>query len=89
MGEAAVLYVDPACLMVCLLVGISVRFRRVGWREGVFQFSFPARRFQGVGGTVDSKSDVSSVGIFLWPESLRSPCCGLAVDKNQTKPLSF
>ncbi|GFO14253.1 replication factor c subunit 2 [Plakobranchus ocellatus] len=53
-----------------------------------------------VGGTVDSESALRSPGTYLllirasppvpWPdggpESLRSPCCGLAIYKNQTKP---
>ncbi|GFN88810.1 hypothetical protein PoB_001531600 [Plakobranchus ocellatus] len=56
-------------------------------------------------GTVDSKSALRSVGTILsrvralppapWPgggpESLKSPCCGLAIHKDQTnlKPPSF
>ncbi|GFO35616.1 hypothetical protein PoB_006212100 [Plakobranchus ocellatus] len=55
----------------------------------------------GVGGTVDSESALISAGTPLslvrsqppapWPdegpESLRSPCCGLAKYKNQTSSL--
>ncbi|GFN76337.1 hypothetical protein PoB_000284300 [Plakobranchus ocellatus] len=55
---------------------------------------------RGVGGTVASESALRSAGTLLsrvrappptpWPvrgpESLRSPCCGLAIYKNQTKP---
>ncbi|GFO24319.1 hypothetical protein PoB_005082400 [Plakobranchus ocellatus] len=54
----------------------------------------------GVGGTVASESALRSAGILLswvlappkapWrdggPESLRSPYCGLAIDKNKNKP---
>ncbi|GFO09171.1 hypothetical protein PoB_003567600 [Plakobranchus ocellatus] len=50
----------------------------------------------GVGDIVASESALRSAGTLLsrvpasplapWPESLRSPCCGLAVYKNQTKP---
>ncbi|GFO17225.1 hypothetical protein PoB_004373000 [Plakobranchus ocellatus] len=54
-------------------------------------------KFGGVGGTVASESALRSAGTFLprirapppapWPdggsESLRSPCCGLAIYKNQ------
>ncbi|GFN99947.1 hypothetical protein PoB_002645300 [Plakobranchus ocellatus] len=55
----------------------------------------------GVGGSVTSESALRSAGTFLWrvrapslapcpdggPESLRSPCCGLAIYKKQTKHL--
>ncbi|GFN94225.1 transposase [Plakobranchus ocellatus] len=53
-----------------------------------------------IGGSVANESALRSAGTFLlrfrappptpWPdgrpESLRSPCCGLALHKNQTKP---
>ncbi|GFO04699.1 antigen b membrane protein [Plakobranchus ocellatus] len=44
---------------------------------------------KGVGGTVASESALRSAGtlLALWPESLRSPCCGLAIQK--TNPCSI
>ncbi|GFN91694.1 hypothetical protein PoB_001820000 [Plakobranchus ocellatus] len=57
----------------------------------------------GIGGSVASESALRSAGIFLsrvrapttapwpegWPENLRSPCCGLALYKNQTRSLKW
>ncbi|GFO25633.1 hypothetical protein PoB_005213800 [Plakobranchus ocellatus] len=65
--------------------------------------TWPWGRGKGVGGTVASKSALRSAGTLLsrvrapplapWPdggpEGLRSPCCGLAIYKNQSMTLGF
>ncbi|GFO10857.1 hypothetical protein PoB_003736200 [Plakobranchus ocellatus] len=86
-------YIAPLMSHITPLMSYIVPF--MSYIEALKLYIFIKR---GVGGTVVGESALRSAGILQWrvrapppapwpggwPESLRSPCCGLAIYKNKS-----